>query len=174
MHMVRGPETTAGPQGDGADEVTAGELAGLRFFEGMPGWALERLAGSATKRRLEQGALVVQQNDEARAVYFLLSGAVQILVYFEGVGDLLMGVHRESGSLIAWSAFRAPYRHTSSMRCEESTELMRMPRDTFEEIFEEDPYLGYLILKKVAAAMDNRLEGAVTFLESSSNPVGEL
>ncbi len=106
-------------------------------------------------------------------MYFLLSGAVQILVHFEGVGELLMGVHREPGSLIAWSAFRAPYRHTSSMRCEELTEVMRIPRDAFEEIFEEDPYLGYLILKKVAAAMDNRLEGAVTFLQSPNNP-GEL
>jgi CRP-like cAMP-binding protein len=166
-------ETAARSPGSDPIGLTIEELVGLRFFEGVPGWALERLAGSAAKRRLEQGALVVQQNDEARAVYFLLSGAVQVLVYFEGVGNLLMGVHRESGSLIAWSAFRAPYRHTSSMRCEEPTELMRMPRDTFEEIFEEDPYLGYLILKKVAAAMDNRLEGAVTFLESLSNP-GEL
>ena len=166
-------ETAAGSRGNDPTELKIEELTELRFFEGVPGWALERLAGSATKRRLEQGALVVQQNDEARAVYFLLSGAVQILVYFEGVGDLLMGVHREPGSLIAWSAFRAPYRHTSSMRCEETTEVMRIPRDTFEEIFEKDPYLGYLILKKVAAAMDNRLEGAVTFLESSTNP-GEL
>jgi CRP-like cAMP-binding protein len=142
-------ETAAGSRGNDPTELKIEELTELRFFEGVPGWALERLAGSATKRRLEQG------------------------VYFEGVGHLLMGVHREPGSLIAWSAFRAPYRHTSSMRCEETTEVMRIPRDTFEEIFEKDPYLGYLILKKVAAAMDNRLEGAVTFLESSTNP-GEL
>lgn len=166
-------EAAARSRGGNAAGLTIEELAGLRFFEGAPGWALERLTVSAAKRRLEQGALVVQQNDEARAMYFLLSGAVQILVYFEGMGDLLMGVHRDPGSLIAWSAFRAPYRHTSSMRCEEPTEVMRIPREAFEEIFEEDPYLGYLILKKVASAMDNRLEGAVTFLESSSNP-GEL
>ena len=160
--MVRKPETTAGPHGDG---VTAEELAGLRFFEGLPGWALERLAGSATRRRFGQGAMVVRQNDEALAVYFLLSGAVQVLVYFEGVGDLLMGVQRDSGSLVAgWSAFRPPYRHTSSLRCEEASELIRLPRETFEEIFEEDPYLGYRILKKVATAVDHRLEGSVTFL----------
>ena len=164
-------ETAAGSRATDPIGIANEELARLRFFEGVPGWALERLAGSATKRRLEQGTLVVQQNDEARAVYFLLSGAVQVLVYFEGVGNLLMGVHRESGSLIAWSAFRAPYRHTSSMRCEEPTELMRMPRDTFEEIFEEDPYLGYQILKKVATALDHRLEGAVTSLwETPSVP----
>ncbi len=167
-------EAAAGSRGSDPAGLTIEELAGLRFFEGVPGWALERLAGSAAKRRLEQGTLVVRQNDEARAVYFLLSGAVQVLVYFEGVGDLLMGVHREPGSLIAWSAFRAPYRHTSSMRCECSTELLRIPRGAFEGIFEEDPYLGYRILKKVAAAMDNRLEGAVTFLESPANPGGEL
>ena len=53
MQVVQEPETTAGPHEDGADEVTAGELAKLRFFEGIPGWALERLASSATKRRLE-------------------------------------------------------------------------------------------------------------------------
>ena len=92
MQVVQEPETTAGPPGDGADEVTAEGLAGLGFFEGIPGWALERLARSATKKQCGQGTIVVRQNDEARAVYFLLSGAVQVLVYFEGVGDLLMGV----------------------------------------------------------------------------------
>ena len=165
MRVAMEPEPSAGPHGDGADEVTAEKLAGLRFFEGIPGWALERLARSATKRRLKQGAMVVRQNDEAQAVYFLLSGAVQVLVYFEGVGDLLMGVQRLPGSLIAgWSAFRPPYRHTSSLRCEEATELIRLPRETFEGIFEEDPYLGYQILKKVATAVDHRLEGSTTFL----------
>jgi CRP-like cAMP-binding protein len=161
------------PQGKGGPaEVTADELAGLRFFEGVPGWALERLAGAAAKRLFEQGAMVVRQTDEAQAVYFLLSGAVQVLVYFEGVGDLLMGVQREPGSLIAGSsAFTAPYRSTASTRCEEASELIRFPRETFEEIFEEDPYLGYQILKKVATALDHRLEGAVTFLwETPSVP----
>ncbi len=163
--MSREAEATVGADGDPKAEMTAEELARLRFFEGLPGWALERLAGAAARRRFEQGAIVVRQNDEARAVYFLLSGAAQDLVYFEGVGDLLMGVQRERGSLVAgWSAFKPPYRYTSSTRCEEASELVRLPRETFEEIFEEDAYLGYRILKKVAAAVDDRLEEAVTFL----------
>ena len=170
IRVVGEAETTAGLPGDGAAEVRVEELARLRFFEGMPGWALERLAGSATKRRFEQGAVVVRQNDEARAVYFLLSGAAQDLVYFEGVGDLLMGVQRDPGSLVAgWSAFKPPYRYTSSTRCEETSELIRLPRETFEGIFEEDPYLGYRILKKVASAVDDRLKGAVTSLLETPN-----
>jgi CRP-like cAMP-binding protein len=66
-----------------------------------------------------------------------------------------MGVQRDPGSLVAgWSAFKPPYRYTSSTRCEEASEMIRLPRDTFEEIFGKDPYLGYRILKKVAAAVD--------------------
>ncbi len=168
-------DVAAGSHGGESAELTADELLELRFFEGVPGWALERLTESATRRRFERGTMVVRQNDEARAVYFLLSGAVQVLVYFEGVGDLLTGVQRDPGSLIGWSAFTAPYRYTSSMRCEEPSELIRLPRETFDEIFEEDQYLGYQILKKVATALDHRLEGAVTFLLEtptipSSNP----
>ena len=168
MEVSREAGTSVGSHGDPKAEMTAQELARLRFFERLPGWALERLARSATRGRFEQDATVVRQNDEARAVYFLLSGAAQDLVYFEGVGDLLMGVQREPGSLVAgWSAFKPPYRYTSSTRCEEASDLVRFPRETFEEIFEEDPYLGYRILKKVAAAVDARLEEAVTFLSET-------
>lgn len=96
------------------------ELVGLLFFDRLPEWTLERLARSAAKRWCEPNTLVARQNDEARAVYFLLSGAVQVLVYFEGLGDLLMGVQRNPGSLAAGSsAFRPPYRYTASARCEE-------------------------------------------------------
>ncbi len=169
MRVVIERDGDAGARG----AVTALDLTELRFFEGIPSWALERLASSARRVRLEAGDVVVRQNDEARAAFFLLSGKAQVLVYFEGVGDLLMGVQRDSGSLLAFSAFRAPYRHTSSVRCEEASELLRVPRGAFEELFEEDAYLGYRILKKVAAAMDVRLAGALAFLEAPADP-GEL
>src|SRR5215217_8127043 len=92
------------------------------------------------------------------------------LAFFEEVGDLLVGVQRDKGSLVGWSAFMAPYRYTSSVRCEEASELLRIPRDTFDIVFEEDAYLGYEILKKVGTTVDTRLEGAVTFLDSPLVP----
>jgi CRP-like cAMP-binding protein len=170
LRAVRKGEMTAGLHATEPAGLAPAELAGLAFFESMPGWALQRLARSAMRRQLEQGAMVVRQNDEARSVHFLLSGAVQILVYFEEVGDLLVGVQRDKGTLIGWSAFTAPYRYTSSVRCEEASKLLRIPRETFDGIFEEDAYLGYEILKKVATTVDTRLEGAVTFLDSPIMP----
>ncbi len=88
------------------------------------------------------------------------------------VGDNIKKVQRDGGSLIAgWSAFKPPYRYTSSMRCEEPSVLVRLSGEAFEQVFDEDPYLGYLILKRVATVIDRQLEGAITFLlETSSLP----
>src|SRR5918992_1424215 len=59
-------EANAGPHVSDPAGITAEELAGLRFFEGVPGRALERLARSATERRLEPGGVGVRPNDEVR------------------------------------------------------------------------------------------------------------
>jgi hypothetical protein len=77
------------------------ELARLRrlsFFQGMPRWALVRLAGAATEEELPAGGMVLRQSDRARAVHFLLAGSVQILIQV-GEEDLLVAVLRRAGEL---------------------------------------------------------------------------
>jgi CRP-like cAMP-binding protein len=132
-------------------------LGRLSFFQGMPGWALVRLAEAAAEEELPAGEMVVRQSDRARAVHFLLAGSVQVLIRV-GEEDLLVGVLRDPGELIGWSAFRAPYRYTASVRCEEPSRLVRVPAAVFEELFERDPTLAYQILQRVATSVANRLE----------------
>ena len=48
-------ETNKGACGSDPTEITTEELAWLRFFEGVPGWALERLARSAAKFESSSG-----------------------------------------------------------------------------------------------------------------------
>jgi len=88
-----------------------------------------------------------------------LAGSVQILLRV-GEEDLLVAVLRRPGELLGWSAFRAPYRYTASVRCEESSRLVRVPAAVFEELFARDPGLAYQILQRVATGMANRLEHA--------------
>ena len=93
-------------------------LAQLPFFQGMPQWALVGLAEAAAEEEVPAGGIVVRQSDRARVVHFLLAGSVQILLRV-GEEDLLVAVLRRPGELLGWSAFRAPYRYTASVRCEE-------------------------------------------------------
>jgi CRP-like cAMP-binding protein len=149
-------------------------LGRLSFFQGIPRWALVRLAEAATEEELPAGRLVLCQSDRARAVHFLLAGSVQILIRV-GEEDLLVGVLRRPGELVGWSAFRAPYRYTASVRCEEPSRLARVPAAAFEEVFERDPALAYQILQRVATSVADRLEHARELLRPplEQPPVGE-
>jgi CRP-like cAMP-binding protein len=134
-------------------------LTQLPFFQGMPQWALVGLAEAAAEEQLPAGGIVVRQADRARAVHFLVVGSVQILLRV-GEEDLLVAVLRDSGELLGWSAFRAPYRYTVSVRCEEPTRLVRVPATMFEGLFARDPAFAYQTLQRVAASVANRLEHA--------------
>ncbi len=129
------------------------------FFRGLPQWALVELAEQAREDRLVAGTVILHQHDAARDVHFLLHGAVQILMQVADK-DLLFAVLREPGQLIGWSAFRPPFRYTTTVRCEEDSALIRVSGAAFEEIFERDPPLGYEILKRVAFSVAERFEGA--------------
>lgn len=134
-------------------------LAQLSFFQGMPQWALVRLAKAAAEEQVPGGEMVLRQADRARAVHFLLAGSVQILLRI-GEDDLLVAVVRRPGELLGWSAFRAPYRYTASVRAEEPCRLVRVPAAAFEGLFERDPTFAYHTLQRVAVSVTDRLEQA--------------
>jgi CRP-like cAMP-binding protein len=149
-------------------------LERLAFFGGLPRWALDRLTQAAREEDLPAGRTVLHQHDRTRTVHFLLAGALQIYVRVDE-DDLLVGVLDGHGELVGWSAFRPPYRATASVRCEQPSRLVTVPVAAFEELFERDPGLGYLLLGRVAAGVADRLEQARERLLTAprDGPVGE-
>jgi CRP-like cAMP-binding protein/1-acyl-sn-glycerol-3-phosphate acyltransferase len=140
--------------------ITREALLQIPFFQGLPDAALAQLASVAQLQSRVGGDLIIHQHDRAIAVWFLLSGRVQFLMHVEGVSNLLVATSRTPGSLLGWSAFRAPFRYTTSVRCEGACELLRIPHGAFEDIFARDPHCGMEILQRVAATMARRLEQA--------------
>lgn len=149
-------------------------LERLPFFGGLPRWALVRLAEAAREENLPAGRTVLHQHDRTRTVHLLLAGALQIYVRV-GDDDLLVAVLDDPGELVGWSAFRPPYRATASVRCEQPSRLLTVPVAAFQELFERDPGLGYLILGRVAAGVADRLEQARERLLAAprQDPAGE-
>ncbi|MCP5298176.1 MAG: cyclic nucleotide-binding domain-containing protein [Chromatiaceae bacterium] len=138
--------------------VSADTLRGIAFFEGLRTPVLDNLAAAATIVELDNNASVARQHDRAIALYLLLSGNVQFLIEVEGRGKLLVGVGREPGLVIGWSVFRAPYRYTSTVRCEGPCRLLRIPHHVIDDLIDNDPASGLVLLRHVNEALARRLE----------------
>ncbi|MCU7845603.1 MAG: cyclic nucleotide-binding domain-containing protein [Candidatus Thiodiazotropha sp. (ex Monitilora ramsayi)] len=153
--------------------VETAELLALDFFHGIHTEAMAHLAEEAEIRELAQGDILLHQHDRAIALFFLLSGRVQFLIHVAGMDDLLVGTDGEVGTLIGWSVFRAPYRHTLTVRCETSCRLLRLPRTAFMHLFEKEPVVGVEILRRVAEVLAKRLVYNRDRLIASSGTEGD-
>ena len=134
------------------------QLVRIPFLQGLPADTLWRLAETATELTVQRGNYLIHQHDQAHHVFFLQAGVVQIFIRFRGVDDLLVGTLSEPGALIGWSVFRKPYRYTTSVRCEEPSRVVRIPREVLIDLIHREPRVGYLLLRRVAAALAERLE----------------
>ena len=134
------------------------QVVEIAFFQGMPADALREIAAQSTVLTLQPGRTLISQHAAAEHLFFLLSGSVQFYIHFHGVDDLLVGTMRQPGALLGWSVVRKPHRYTATVRCEEECRVLRLPRETLIQLMETQPRLGYLLLKRIAATLANRLE----------------
>jgi CRP-like cAMP-binding protein len=138
--------------------ITADRLARVPFLAALPPAALARLATVTEELDLPAGSVLLQQYARVEVVHVLVSGTVQILLRFGAGQELLVSVLREPGALIGWSAFRAPYRATATVRCEEPVRVLAIPAAALEALAAEDPALAVELLRRVAAIVADRFQ----------------
>lgn len=59
--------------------ITSKDLQGVELLQGINQQALEELAGLAEERQVNPGTLIITQGDQARCLFFLLNGKVQVV-----------------------------------------------------------------------------------------------
>jgi len=154
--------------------VSADLLKKLPFFHGLRSAVLETLANDARIVEFEKNVLLTRQHDRAIALFILLSGRLQFLIEVEGSGKLLVGVDHQPGLVIGWSVFRAPFRYMTDVRCEGPCRLLRIPHHVIDDLVDEDPQTGLLLLRRVTESLASRLEAErLHLLESAEGDSGD-
>jgi CRP-like cAMP-binding protein len=133
-------------------------LAAVPFFQGLAAPVLTAFGANAEEVSVGAGELIIEQGEVASDVYFLIEGSVEVLLRFDGVGDLFMGTHESVGKVLGWSAFRPPHRYSDSVRSHRPSRLVRVPRASFETLFARDLALAYELLRRVNVEVAQQLE----------------
>src|ERR1700756_2384074 len=132
-------------------------LRGHKFFAGLSPEYLALLAGCASNVLFPEGAFLFREGDPADTFFLLRDGKVALEIAAPGRGALIVQTLRE-GDVAGFSWLIEPHRWEFDGRAVERVRAVRMDGTCLRGKCEEDPRLGYDLMRRFAALTTSRLQ----------------
>ncbi len=136
-----------------------GFLKGIEGFDRLDDNELERIAGVAHLKVVEAGKPVDVQGEPAKKFYILISGRLAVVLTLDfGVAHQTYQVTTLGpGDMFGWSGLVGNPYYTAGSRAITECRYLEFDVSDLERIFEEDPKLGYVVMRLVAQTIASRL-----------------
>ncbi len=117
------------------------------------------IAGCARNSHFEPGAYLFHEGEPAREFYIVRHGEVALEIASPGCKPLVLGTMHD-GEIVGASWLVAPYRWNAAARAQTHVRAIGFDVECLRPKCEEDPRIGYQLLKRFASVMVNRLMAA--------------
>lgn len=128
------------------------------FFAGLDEDDLAFVARCATLVHFHPGAYLFREGEPADAFYVLRTGRVALETRL-GTGSQVLDT-ADADDVVGWSWLVPPYRWTFDARAVAETSAVAFDGACLRERCENDPGLGYVLLRRVVDVMATRLHSA--------------
>ena len=146
-------------------------LARNAFFEGLAEATLDLLADHATTCHLETNEILFRHDDTADRFFIVCSGRIALEVpAIEGPNLEVQSIGPDS--LLGWSWLIPPYKWQFRARAVEASELVEVDGAAIRAHCDQDPRLGYELMKRFAGLMSERMAHARRKMMDEWNPPG--
>jgi CRP/FNR family cyclic AMP-dependent transcriptional regulator len=111
-------------------------------------------------RALSPGEVIFQLGDEARDLYLVKKGRVELTLPMR-VGGRQEDVpveERMPAQMLGWSALVPPHRFTLKATATVETELLVIPREDLQRFLTSRPELGLMVMTNLAAIVGQRFQ----------------
>ena len=132
-------------------------LAEHPFFSGLTQAQLDLLTGCASNTRFEAGQFIFREGEQATKFFVIRHGKVSLEIYAPNRGAIIIATLGE-GDILGWSWLFPPFQWKFDARALELTRALAMDGECLRRKAEEDHHLGYELLKRFAAIMEERLQ----------------
>src|SRR5450759_4293460 len=129
------------------------------FFSGLDADALAILAGCATNVSFAPGQFLFRTGQPADQFFVVRRGRVALQVHGPAAGTMVVD-SADAGDVVGWSWLVPPYTWLFDARAVEPTGAVAFDGACLRGKCEEDPRLGYELMKLVTQVMFNRLVAA--------------
>jgi CRP-like cAMP-binding protein len=131
-------------------------LADVPFLEGMSPERLALLAGCASNVHFDAGELIFREGDEANTFYVVRHGSVAVELHAPARNPMTVETI-EAGEILGWSWLFPPYRTHFDARALSSVRATGFDGGCLRGKCEDDPALGYDLMKRFAQVFTERL-----------------
>ena len=132
-------------------------LAEAPAFEGMVPAHLELIAGCARNEVFEEGAYLMREGDPADHFYAIRRGRVAMETFVPQRGGRIIETI-DDGDLLGWSWLVPPYRAHLDARALTETHAIAFDAACLRGKCEQDPALGYELMKRFVPVIVERLQ----------------
>ena len=136
--------------------VSIEELKKINLVHELDDHELQKLSALCSLRIFSEKATIFEQGQEADTFYMLLKG--KVLLEVELTENIMISLGSvKPGYCFGWSSIFDGSKYTSSAICSEPSEVIAIPAGSMLESMEQDPVLGYKIMKGALDILRSRL-----------------
>lgn len=139
--------------------VEVDHLRQSELFVGLGDKALRAIAAFAEEQAYEPGQIIFRSGEPGRHFYVLLDGLVQVKVEPRPGLEILSAMVRQPGECFGWVALLGRD-HAATARALSHTRVVAVDGPELVRALEMAPATGYVVMRRLAAVLWERLEGA--------------
>jgi CRP-like cAMP-binding protein len=145
--------------------VTDQTLANMPLFEGLPDDALTVIANLCHEESFAPGTAICGEGFVADRVYLLQEGTVGLFVNpTSRPGPLNISLLKSPGQAFGWSAVVGSGHYTASAKAMTDVRVIAVDGRALVAYLEQNPVVGYEVMKRVAQVVSYRLRTTRTLL----------
>jgi len=141
--------------------ISTDVISQFSLFRGLSDSLLKEIAAIGKETSAKKGEYVFREGEKADQLHFLVSGSIALRVKLtskpEHVTVSFVGKPYES---FGWSGVVPPYHYTSSAICEEDSQILVVPGEKFMQILEKHPEAGFIVMRRIAEIIADRLRNS--------------
>ncbi len=131
-------------------------------FSALSDAELEKVASSVLEKQYEAGTVIFQEGDSAEELLVLQEGKVAVQMTLpKAEVRISRSITVEvitRNEVLGWSAIVEPYIYTMAAVCLQRAEALSLSGTKLRMLLQEDPTIGYKVMKGLIKVVASRLE----------------
>jgi len=111
---------------------------------------LKRIEAVATELPIEEGQEICKEGEEAKALYILKSGAVELVTMVENDFELPISILRNPGDIFGAGVLVTPFEYALTARCFDAGTLLKFKRSKLQQLMKDDRDISCIMMSNLA------------------------